>query len=73
MFTWLKKRRLRVGKEFVRWPMMDVRDDRLVVDLSRLEENLVGIWRRRYNVLQRGKKLPPPYPDEIEYVHVRDL
>ena len=67
MFAWLKKRTLRVGREVVRWPAKDLREDFLIADLSRLGEGLVGVRRRRYGVYRRVGQ-PPPYPDQIEYI-----
>jgi hypothetical protein len=67
MFRWLKKRRLYPGKVLVRRPAKDVREDVLVVDLSRLGEDLVGVRRRRYGVY--GLNDPPPeYPAEVEFI-----
>ena len=66
MFEWLKTRRLCEGQVIVHWPLTDVREDVLVVDLSRLNENVVGVKRRTYGVMLRVQ--PPPYPEEVEYV-----
>ena len=57
VYLWFKKRTLHEGKEIVNWPVTDVRHDILIVDLSRLKENQVGIRERTYGVLRR--KSPP--------------
>jgi hypothetical protein len=72
MFLWLKKWRLYPGKVVVRWPLKDVREDILIVDLSRLQEHLVGVRRRRYGVYRRSEP-PPGYPAEVEFVDLSDL
>jgi hypothetical protein len=70
MLAWLKRRLLREGRIIVRWPSLDVREDVLVVDLSRLSQNLVGVKRRVYGVYRR--KCPPPdFPSEIEWMSFR--
>jgi len=72
MFAWLKRRRLRVGREVVRWPAKDLREDLLITDLSRLSEGLVGVRRRRYGVYRRQGP-PPPYPEEVEFVDLSSV
>ena len=72
MINWIRKKRIREGKVIVTWPKRDLREDRLVVDLSRLDQNLVGIRRRRYGVLHRTKP-PPDYRDDIEFVPLKKL
>jgi hypothetical protein len=67
MLSWLKKRRLHVGREVVRWPAKDLREDLLIADLSRLGEGLVGVRRRRYGVY-RLVGPPPPYPEQVEWI-----
>lgn len=69
LLNWIRRKRLREGRLLVIWPAMDLREDRLVCDLSRLDQDLVGVRRRRYGVLNRT--LPPPnYPESIEYLTV---
>ena len=65
---WLRqKRRVRLGLEVTHWPARDVREDYLVVDVSRMDEGLVGIRRRLFSPLwKRGS--PPPYDEEIVYI-----
>jgi hypothetical protein len=72
MIVWLKKWRLYPGKVVVRWPAKDVRVDILIVDLSRLQENLVGVRRRQYGVYRRSGP-PPEYPVEVEFINLGDL
>lgn len=56
----------------VRWPAKDLREDVLVVDVSRLTEDQVGVRRRRNGVF--GRVGPPPaYPDEVEFVELATL
>jgi hypothetical protein len=65
----LKKLALTLGKEFNRIRGPDRRDDLLVVDLSRIEEDLVGVRRRVWYLL--GHKGPfPEFGLEIEYVNL---
>ncbi len=70
MFRWLKKRRLYPGKVLVRWPRKDLREDVEVVDLSRLDENLVGVRRRQYSLY---RPLDPPPAGGVEFVEVDRL
>ena len=68
LIVWVKLCVMRTGRTFVHWPARDVREDILIVDTSRFDQNLVGVRRRTYNTLGLyRKKLPPPdYPNEIE-------
>jgi len=69
-FEWLiQKRRVRPGLEITHWPAKGVREDYLVVDVSRTTEGVVGIRRRRWGV--RGAASPPPYPQEVEFISVK--
>jgi len=69
LLEWLRqKRKVRLGLEVTHWPAKDVREDYLVVDVSRCDEGLVGIRRRRWGVL--GNKHPPPYREATEYIEV---
>jgi hypothetical protein len=72
MINWIRRRMLREGKVVVSWPACDLREDRLVVDLSRVDQNIVGIQRRQYNVL-RQKDSPPLYPETVEYILLNEL
>jgi len=71
LYLWLKKRSLREGKKITKWVRPDVRRDILILDLSRLSENLVGVKQRTYNVLRR--KEPPPDFGELEYIKLEIL
>lgn len=66
---WSQRRRVRIGKEVTHWPLTDVREDYLAVDVSRTAEGLVGIRRRRYGLLRREGP-PPPYGDTVEFIPV---
>ncbi len=72
MIDWFRKRFIREGKVIVTWPAKDLREDRLVVDLSKLDENLVGIRRRQYGVFHRMEPLPE-YQDEVEFIPLNKL
>jgi hypothetical protein len=71
MWTWLKRRRLRVGLELVSWPDRHVRQDWLIVDLSRTADGVVGVRRRRYGVYRSPE--PPPYDEDVEFVSIAVL
>ncbi len=45
MINWIRKLFVREGKVIVGWPAKDLREDKLIVDLSKLDQNLVGIRR----------------------------
>ena len=66
LVTWLRRRTLREGQVRTRWLAKDLREDRRIDDLSRLDEDLVGVRRRRWGTL--GAAGPPPWPDSIEYL-----
>jgi hypothetical protein len=70
MSLWIKRRNLREGKLIVRWPAHDLREDVLIVDLSRITRDEIGVKRRRYCVLRR--RIPPAY-GTVEYVTLRKL
>lgn len=73
--AWLLKNQIRhlaIGKEINSWSAYDVRKDYLIADLSRLNEELVGVRTREYGVLHRTKP-PPEFSDEIEYISVWSL
>jgi len=72
MINWLRKKMVQEGKVVVGWPARDLREDRMVVDLSRLSRNIVGIRCRRYGVYLRGEP-PPEYDDEVVFVPLRKL
>jgi hypothetical protein len=55
-WQWLQRRLVRVGGEITHWPMRDVRQDYVVVDVSRgKSEGRVGVRVRRWGVLGRRK------------------
>lgn len=67
---WFRQRRkVRVGLEVTHWPLMHIREDFLVVDVSRVAEGLVGISRRRWGLL--GRASAPPYDSAVEFIPVR--
>src|SRR5262245_36901801 len=53
------RNRLREGQEHVHWPMHDMRVDVLVVDLSRIDRDEVGVRTRWYDV--RSESPTPDY------------
>lgn len=63
-----QRRRVRLGQEVTHWPLRDVREDYVVVDVSRQDEGLVGICRRRWNLLGRRGQSAPPYREQVEYI-----
>lgn len=66
---WFRQRRkVRVGLEVTHWPLKDVREDFLVVDVSRVAEGLVGVRRRRWGLL--GRASAPPYDSAVEFIPV---
>lgn len=77
--SWLRRRaihRLHEGDEVILWPACDLREDHMVVDLSRLaDEDLIGIKCRLWGALPvaRGQEQTPDYPDEVKYIKALDL
>ena len=70
LYQWLLQRRgVRLGLEVTHWPAKGIREDCLVVDVSRVGEGIVGIRRRRWGVFGSGGS-PPPYPDAVEYIRI---
>ena len=64
---WLMRRRgVRLGQGVTHFPARDVREDYIVVDVSRLQEGLVGIRRRTWYL--RGGREAPPFSEDIEYI-----
>jgi hypothetical protein len=63
-----KRKPINLGMEVVHWPLRDVREDLKVVDVSRLREGFVGVWKRRYNVLRH--KAIPPYEEQVHYITI---
>ena len=70
-FTVPRVRNVRLGKVLQRWQRPDVREELRVVDVSRLDEGLVGVQRRVWNVLY-GES-PPPFPEAVEYCTVGEF
>lgn len=69
LHEWLaQRRRVRLGLEITHWPARDVREDYVVVDVSRVGEGLVGIRRREWGVL--GATEVPPYEEPIEFIPI---
>ena len=71
----VRLRKVRRGKIRVHWPAPDVREDLRVVDLRRLGEGLVGVRRRRWNVLYhcRDEMPPPSFSDQVESCTVAEF
>jgi hypothetical protein len=68
----LKILALSVGKEFNRIRGPDRRDDLLIVDLSHIEEDLVGVRRRVWFLL--GYEGPTPeFDSKIEYISLWEI
>jgi hypothetical protein len=61
------RRKVRVGLEVTHWPMRDLREDYLVVDTSRIHEQLVGIRRRQWDPRSPSA---PSFPDDVEYIPI---
>jgi len=72
MIDWIRKKRVRKGKIIVGWPAKDLREDRIITDVSKLDQHVVGIRRRRYGVLHR-KDPVPEFSEEEEYVPLSRL
>lgn len=68
----LQRRRVRLNQEITHWPVPDVRNDLLVVDISRADEGLVGVRHRRWNVLHRHHtRAPiPDYSPEVHFISI---
>jgi hypothetical protein len=67
-----QRRRVRLGLEVSHSTYRDVSDDFLVVDVSRVDEGLVGIRRRHWNTLIafRTGSPPPPYGETVEFIPI---
>ena len=72
MIKFIKKLFIKEGKVITKWPAKDLREDILVVDISRLKENIVGVKRRKYCVYKRTEPVPD-YSDEIENININEL
>lgn len=71
VFEWLiQMRPVRLGQHVVHWPAKDIREDYLVVDVSRIHEGLVGIQRRRWGILGWRGELPV-FSDTVEFISIR--
>jgi hypothetical protein len=72
-----KKRRcvieqLSIGKEFSTFPGPDMRKDTIVVDLSRIDEDLVGVHRRTMCLF--GRTGPDrDFDDEVLYISLWEI
>jgi hypothetical protein len=65
---WLAERRkVYIGLEVSHRPGHHIREDYLVVDVSRLSEGLVGIRRRQCAAYCKS---PPAYSEEVEFIPV---
>ncbi len=71
LWLYLKKRSLREGKVIVRWPAKDIKEEVMIVDLSKLNDNLVGVKRRRYNMMNHP--MDPPSFGELEFLGLREV
>ena len=72
LIDWLRKKMIRKGKVIVCWPAKDLREDRMVVDVSKLDQNIVGFRCRRYGVYRRSEP-PPEYDNKIVFVPLKKL
>ena len=72
MIKFIKKLFIKEGKVITKWPAKDLREDILIVDISRLKENIVGVKRRKYGVYKRTESVPG-YSDEIENININEL
>jgi hypothetical protein len=67
---WLmQKRPVRLGQVVIHWPAKDLREEYLVADVSRLNEGLVGVKRRRWGTL--GECKSPPFPEAVDFISLR--
>lgn len=64
-------RTIRVGTIVSHHPALDMREDRVVVDVSRLGEGLVGIKRRRQGML--GTPPPSAWSEAVEFITVKEF
>jgi hypothetical protein len=65
-----QRRKVYLNLEITHWPARDLREDYLIVDVSRIEEGLVGIRKRCWCVMRSGRA-KPPYSDEVEFISVK--
>jgi hypothetical protein len=70
-FTIPRVRTVRPGQVLQRWQRPDVREELRVVDVSRLDQGIVGVQRRVWNVLY-GES-PPAFPEAVEYCKVSEF
>lgn len=61
----IRTREVRLGHQVRRWSRPDVQEELRVVDVSRLEDGLVGIQRRTWNVLYG--ETTPAFPESVEF------
>lgn len=61
--------KIRLGAEAFHWIDRERRQDLLVVDISRIDDGVVGVRRRMYF---RGS-VPPPFDDAIEYCTISEF
>jgi hypothetical protein len=67
----VRVRKICLGLEVRRWSRPDVQEELRVVDVSRLNDGLVGVQRRTWNVLYGETR--PPYPDSFEYCTISEF
>ena len=67
----VRTREVRLGQQVRRWSRPDVEEELRVVDVSRLEDGLVGVQRRTWNVLYGEKE--PAFPDVVEFCTLGDF
>jgi hypothetical protein len=61
--------KIRPGAEISHWINRERRQELLVVDISRIDDGVVGVRRRVY---WRNSK-PPPFDDAIEYCTISEF
>jgi hypothetical protein len=61
----IRTREVRPGQQIRRWSRPDVQEELRVVDVSRLDDGLVGVQRRSWNVLYGETE--PAFPESVEF------
>jgi hypothetical protein len=72
LIKWIRKKFIREGKLLIRWPAKDLREDTLVVDISRIDDDIIGVKRRRYGVLRHASPIPE-FSEQVEYINFDEL
>jgi len=64
-------RKVSLGLERQRWKNRGVREELRVVDVSRLDQGLVGVVRREWSA--QYASTPPDFPDKVEYCTINQF